>query len=197
MRRHIRPLVVALAAIALLSSRMLARVDVNIEFDPKFDFTTIKTWAWTPTGYGDVKMARTQSDNPEAYKKLAEPIIVDAVTTELNARGLRSSETSAAPPDMTVVYYLLLSTNVTAQTMGQFLPGTTAWGLPPFLASTQSFEVFNRGSLVIDMSSGDHVVWRGVAQANIKPDTDVKKRESLIREGVRDLIRRYPPKPKK
>lgn len=190
-------MVVAVAAIALLSERALARVDVNIEFDPKFDFSTVKTWAWSPSGYGDVKMARTQTDNPEAYKKLAEPIIVDSITTELNGKGLRSSEASAAPPDITVVYYLLLSTNITAQTMGQFLPNTTAWGLPPFLATTQSFEVFNRGSLVIDISSGSNVVWRGVAQANIKPDADVKKRESMIREGVRDLIRRYPPKPKK
>jgi hypothetical protein len=188
---------IAVAAIALLSERALARVDVNIQFDEKFDFTKVKTWAWSPSGYGDVKMARTQTDNPEAYKKVAEPIIVDALTTELNARGLRSSETSAAPPDITVVYYLLLSTNITAQTIGQFLPNTTAWGLPPFLATTQSFEVFNRGSLVLDLSSGNNVIWRGVAQSNIKPDADLKKRENVLREAIRDLLRRYPPKAKK
>jgi len=188
---------VAVAAIALLSERAVARVDVNIQFDEKFDFSTVKTWAWSPSGYGDVKMARTQTDNPEAYRKVAEPVIVDAVTTELNARGLRSSETSAAPPDITVVYYLLLSTNITAQTIGQFLPNTTAWGLPPFLATTQSFEVFNRGSLVLDLSSGNNVIWRGVAQSNIKPDADLKKRENVLREAIRDLIKRYPPKPKK
>ena len=197
MMRPLLTLLVAVAAVALLSERALARVDVDIEFDPKFDFTKVKTWAWSPSGYGDVKMARTQTDNPEAMKKVAEPIVVDAITTELNNRGLRSAETSAAPPDITVVYYLLLSTNITAQTIGQFLPNTTAWGLPPFLATTQSFEVFNRGSLVIDLSSGNNVVWRGVAQSNIKIDADMKKRENLIREGVRDLIRRYPPKPQK
>ena len=197
MKRHALALLVILAALALLSERALARVDVNIEFDPKFDFSKVKTWAWSASGHGDVKMARTQTDNPEVYKQAAEPIIVDAITTELTARGLRSAETSAAPPDITAVYYLLLSTNVTAQTMGQFLPNTTAWGLPPFLATTQSFEVFNRGALVIDLSSGSNVVWRGVAQSNIKIDADQKKRESLIREAVRDLIRRYPPKPKK
>ena len=197
MMRPVLTLLVAVAAVALLSERALARVDVDIEFDPKFDFTKVKTWAWSPSGYGDVKMARTQTDDPEAMKKVAEPIVVDAITTELNNRGLRSAETSAAPPDITVVYYLLLSTNITAQTIGQFLPNTTAWGLPPFLATTQSFEVFNRGSLVIDLSSGNNVVWRGVAQSNIKIDADMKKRENLIREGVRDLIRRYPPKPQK
>ena len=195
--RPVITLLVAAAAIAVLSERALARVDVDIQFDEKFDFSKVKTWAWSPSGYGDVKMARTQTDNPEAYKKVAEPIIVDAITSELNGRGLRSSEASAAPPDITVVYYLLLSTNITAQTIGQFLPNTTAWGLPPFLATTQSFEVFNRGSLVIDLSSGSNVVWRGVAQSNVKPDTDLKKRENILREAIRDLLRRYPPKPKK
>ena len=198
--RSIRPIVTAVvvvAAIALLAGRASARVDVKIDFDEKFDFTPVKTWAWSPAGYGDVKMARTQTDNPDAARQMAEPIIVDAVAAELGKRGLRSAESSAAPPDITVRYYLLLTNNISAQTIGQFLPGQTAWGLPPFLASTQSMEVMNRGSLVIDLSSGDNVVWRGVAQSNIKMDADNKKRESLIREAVRDLIRRFPPKPKK
>jgi hypothetical protein len=38
------------------------------------------------------------------------------------------------------------------------------------------------------------VVWRGVAQTNIKLDATEDKRASLIREGVRDLLRRFPPK---
>ena len=195
--RQVVTAVVILAAVALIAERAIARADVKIDFDDKFDFTRVKTWAWSPAGYGDVKMARTQTDNPEAARQMAEPIIVDAVAAELGKRGLRSAESSAAAPDITVRYYLLLTNNISAQTVGQFLPGQTAWGLPPFLASTQSFEVMNRGSLVIDLSAGEQIVWRGIAQSNIKMDADNKKRESLIREAVRDLIRRYPPKPKK
>jgi hypothetical protein len=37
-------------------------------------------------------------------------------------------------------------------------------------------------------------VWRGVAQAKIKFGIDAKKRESLLREAVHDLLRRFPPK---
>ena len=195
--RLLAVLFVAAAAVALFSERAIARVDVKIDFDEKFDFTKVKTWAWNPAGYGQVKMARTQTDDPEAAQKYAEPLIVEAITAALAKSPLKSAETSAAPPDVIVTYYLLLTNNVSAQTVGQFLPGQTAWGLPPFLASTQSLEVMNRGSLVIDLSAGDNVVWRGIAQANIKMDADNKKRESLIREAARDLIRRYPPKPKK
>jgi hypothetical protein len=52
----------------------------------------------------------------------------------------------------------------------------------------------NHGSLVLDLSAKDAVVWRGVAQAKISFDIDDKKREALLREGVRDLLKRYPPK---
>jgi hypothetical protein len=52
----------------------------------------------------------------------------------------------------------------------------------------------NQGSLVLDVSANQNVVWRGVAEAQIKIATDDKRREAAIREAVRDLIRRFPPK---
>jgi hypothetical protein len=101
---------------------------------------------------------------------------------------------AAADPHLTVHYYLLLTTNMSAQTIGQFLPATTSWGLPPFAQATQSLEMMNSGSLVLDLSAKGTVVWRGVAQANIKMDATAKKREALLREAIRDLLRRFPPK---
>ena len=169
----------------------LEGVDVKVEHDKTFDFRPVKTWTWNPQGAGRVVMSRTQEDDPEAMKRKAEPVIMDAVTKETTARGLKRAESQ---PDLTLTYYLLLSTGTSAQTIGQFLPATTAWGLPPFNQATQSLEVMNHGSLVLDLSARDTVVWRGVAQAKISFDIDDKKRESLLREGVRDLLKRYPPK---
>ena len=83
---------------------------------------------------------------------------------------------------------------MSTQTVGQFLPATSAWGLPPFAPATQSLKVMNQGSLVLDLSAKGVVVWRGVAQAKIAFDADDKKREALLREAVRDLLKRYPPK---
>ena len=169
---------------------LFARVDVKVEYDKKFDFKTVRSWDWGPEGPGQVKMARTQYDDPDAMHKRTMPLIVEAVTSNLTQRGLLRS----SPPDLVVTYYLLLSTSISSQTMGQFLPATTFWGLPPFPPATQSMEVMNRGSLVLDLSAKDTVVWRGLAQANIKMDTDEKKRESLLRDSIRDLLRRYPPR---
>jgi hypothetical protein len=183
--------VMTAALIALAAPEASARVSVKVEFDKSFNFAAVTTWGWDPAGNGEVMMARTVHDNADAMKQRAEPIVLDAVATEMTRRGVNRA---AANPHVTVRYYLLLSTNMSAQTMGQFLPATTAWGLPPFAQATQSLEMMNHGSLVLDMSGNGTVVWRGVAQANIKLDATAEKRESLIREAVRDLLRRFPPK---
>ena len=182
---------VAAAALAFNANTARARVDVHVEFDKTFNFKEVRTWGWNPAGPGEVKMARTRDDDPDAMKAFAEPRILDAVTTEMARQKLPRADTD---PDLTVTYYLLLTTNMSTQTIGQFLPATTAWGLPPFAAATQSLKMMNRGSLVLDLSAKGTVVWRGLAQANIKIDADVERREALLREGVRDLLRRYPPK---
>jgi hypothetical protein len=182
---------VGAATLAFTVHTAQARVDVKTAFDKSFNFKAVRTWGWNPAGPGEVKMARTQDDDPEAMKKRAEPMIVDAVTAEITRRGLQQA---ASAPDLTVTYYLLLTNNLSAQTMGQFLPATAAWGLPFFPQATQSLEMMNGGSLVIDLSANGEVVWRGVAQAQIKVDSNDKKREVLLREAVRDLLKRYPPK---
>jgi hypothetical protein len=169
----------------------LEGVDVKVEHNKAFDFRPVRTWAWNPKEAGRVIVSRTQNDDPEELKSRAEPVIMSAVATETVRRGLTLSESQ---PDLTLTYYLLLSTGTSAQIMGQFLPATTAWGLPPFNQATQSLEMMNHGSLVLDLSAKDAVVWRGVAQAKISFDIDAKKREALLREGVRDLLKRYPPK---
>jgi hypothetical protein len=184
---------VVLVALLALATPLLA-VDVHVDFDKAFDFKTIRTWGWNPEHKGDVKMARNERDDPEAMRKRLEPTVVESVTTEMGKRGLTAA---AAAPDMTVTYYALLTLNTQTQTMGQFLPGTVAWGLPPFAQSTTSLKFMNAGALVLDLSAKGNVVWRGVAKANIKFDATDKERTELIQKAVRDLLKKYPPKPPK
>ena len=179
------------AVLTLTAHVVLDAVDVHVEHDKMFDFRPIRTWGWNPAGAGRVMMARTKDDDPEAMKQRVDPIVREAVSKEMKVRGLTEASTK---PDLTVTYYLLLTINTETQTVGQFLPSTVMWGLPPFAPATQSFKVMNRGSLVIDMNAGDTVVWRGMAQAELAPNSDAKKREARLRDGVRDLLKRYPPK---
>jgi hypothetical protein len=185
------PLPWLIVASLVLATQAMFAVDVKIQSSERFDFSKVRTWGWHPDGPGEVKMGRTQDDDPEAMRRRAEPIIVDSVTMEMGRRGLQAAPAS---PDLLVHYYLLLTTSMSAQTLGQFLPTVVDWGLPPFAPATQSLEIMNQGSLVLDLSSNGTVVWRGVAQAKLKMDADEKRRTSLLRESVRDLLRRYPPK---
>ena len=187
--KYITPAIAAALALGLIVG--LEAMDVKVEHNKTFDFKAVRTWAWNPKGAGDVIMARTQEDDAAAMKAYVDPLVRDAVATGLMGR----LQPAATQPDVTVTYYLLLNTNISSQTVGQFLPATTAWGIPPFPQATQSLKVMNQGSLVLDLTAQDVVVWRGVAQAQIKPDAPTDKRESLLREAVRDLLKRYPPKP--
>ena len=183
--------VLAATAMALALHVTLEGVDVRVEHDKMFDFKPVRTWGWKPGGAGEVRMIRTQEDDPDAMKAKAEPVLLDAVAMEMTRRGLQPA---AAQPDVTLSYFLLLNTNTSAQTVGQFLPATAAWGIPPFAPATQSMTVMNQGSIVLDMSAKGTIVWRGVAQAKLKVDVDNKKREAVLREAVRDLLKRFPPK---
>ena len=185
-------LLAVVAALTLARSVTVEGVEVNVQHDMAFDFKAVRTWAWNPEAAGYVKMARTQEDDPEAMKRKAEPWILDAVGMEMAKHSLQKA---TGQPDVTVTYHLLLSTNMTAQTMGQFLPATTAWAYMPFAAGTQSIKMMNQGALVLDLSAKGVVIWRGVAQARVAFGADDKKREAILREGVRDLLRRFPPKP--
>ena len=194
-RRDVRwkPPVWIVAAGIILAAHVgiTAWVDVRAEYDKKFDFKPMRTWGWKPDGPGHVYMARTADDNPETMRKRAEPIIVDAVTTEIKKTGLTPA---TGAPDLFVTYYLLLTLGENAQTVGQFLPSVADWGLPWFPPATQSLTVMNQGSLVLDLTAKETIVWRGLARAKLTLDADDKKRESLLRAAVRDLLRKYPKK---
>ena len=168
-----------------------AKVKVRADFNKAFAFAQARTWGWNPKGAGDIMMGRTADDNPAAVKALAEPVIMKAVGLEMPKRGLTATD---ANPDLTLTYFLLLTVGNTAQTVGQFLPSTTAWALPPFVASTQSLEFIEQGALVLDLSSKGEVVWRGVGEAQLKWELDQKQRVAIVNEAVKKILDRYPPK---
>ena len=180
-----------IVAIALIVLHSDAAVKARVEFDKTFDFTRVKTWTWNAERAGQIILARTQNEDVDTVRQRAEPVIFDAVKAEMPRRGLTAA---TGPADVTLMYYLLLTVGSSGQTLGQFLPAVTGWGLPPLPPAATSIEVIEQGSLVLDLSANGRVVWRGVGEAKIKLDMPQEERADLLREGVRDLLRRYPPK---
>jgi Domain of unknown function (DUF4136) len=168
-------------------------VKVKTEFSKTFDFSKVRSWTWNDKGAGEVKMARTADDDPEVVRKRAEPVIMASVAKELPQRGLAAAASGAAA-DVEVTYYLLITVGTQSQQLGQFLPATMEWGVPPFSGATQSYRVIEQGSLVLDISANNEVVWRGIGQAEIKPGQTAEKRAELIRAAVHEILKHFPPK---
>jgi hypothetical protein len=188
-----RARVVAVLAVFLVSSSLTgAAAKVRKKADPDFDFRKVRTWGWSDSGPGVVRMLRTADDDDEAVRKELEPTIVEAVAAELARRRLVPA--SEGPPDVTVTYFLLVTIGASAQQAGQFLPAVPEWGLPPFPPATTSFTVVQQGSLVIDISAPalQRVVWRGIAESKIDTARSVEERKARVREAIHDVLRRFP-----
>jgi len=175
------------------------KIKVKAAPDPKFDFSTVKTWAWDADA-GDVKMALTATDNPAALKARIDPLLRKFVTDAMTRAGLTAP--AGGPPDVQLHYYVLVTINMTGQTMGQFLPTVPYWGLPPFAPQTQSLEVVTKGSLVLDAMQpgpvGDRkVVWRGIAESTVADDIKDAEREARLKYAADELIKRLTLKKKK
>ena len=188
------PITVVCLIIVLGSAIATARVDVRAQRDLKFDFTSLKTWAWDPTHPGDVRIALSADSKPEPIQQQVQPVILQAVREQIVGRGY--PEASGAPPDFRVIYYLFVTMGSMSQQMGQFLPANAQFHMWPITPQTTAVEFYPQGALVIDALSTttNSVVWRGVAEAKIQEQNTVEKRTQRLRSIIKDLIAKFPQK---
>jgi hypothetical protein len=191
---EIRRTVAVVVLLGLGATVAMAGPKVQVQRDPEFDFTTLKTWTWNPSGPGELKVIVTADSKSEPVKKSYEPVIMKAVEEELTKRGL--AQASGAQPDFNVTYYLLITAGSSSQEMGQFLPAVTYYGVPPFAPQTTSLSIYPKGTLVLDVATPEprQVVWRAVTQAKIELDNTEAQRTARLRDVVRDVLAKLPRK---
>jgi hypothetical protein len=78
--------------------------------------------------------------------------------------------------------------------MGQFLPATMEWGLPPLTGATTAFKMVEEGSMVLDVSSPSvkSVIWRGIARAEIDRQRNEEQRRARVQQAIRDMLKKLP-----
>ncbi len=188
-------LVVALLLALVAASVVVAGgVKIRTTFAKDFAFVKATTYAWHPTGPGDVKLLVIGAGTAEDYKRRLEPTIIQAVDDNLRQRGL--TKVPAEQAALVVNYYALLGQGTSAQEMGQFVPAVPEWGLPPLPPSTTALTTYPMGSLVLDVSSSalKTVVWRAVAEAEIDRLQNDAQRQKRLSEAIRDMLKKFPPK---
>jgi hypothetical protein len=195
--RHPMKLALFVALVTMIAGvAIAAKIKVRVEYDKTFDFRVFHTYAWHPEGAGEVKMLQN-TDDPEQIRSRLEPVIRQAVDQELAKRGI--TQATSGTPDFYVNYYLLIGPGSSSQYQGQFIGAVPAWGIPDFMMSTTSLKAFEQGTLILDVAavSLKSVVWRGVGEAEIDRQRTDAERHKRIQDGVREMLKNFPPKYKK
>ena len=194
MRSALRPPIVLLFVAVAAAALSAADIKIKTQFNKDFNFVGLNTYAWHPSGVGEVKMLVVGVGDAAEIRRRIEPIIVQAV--EDNLKKLGFTQTASNQAALLVNYYALIGTSLSAQEMGQFVPAVPEWGLPPLTGATQSMTSYMTGSLILDMSSPalGSVVWRGVAEAQVDRLKSDAERQKRLADAVKQMLKKFPPK---
>jgi Domain of unknown function (DUF4136) len=188
-------LLLVLLFASVTSGLAAPKVKIRTQGDKTFSFKNLKTWDWHADGAGEVKLMTTAMDMEQSGKwhALLDPIITKAVETELSARGFERKPGGA---DFIVNYYVLTVPGTASNQMGQFLPSVAEYGLPPIPQATTMLRAFERGSLVLDVTSPakKSVVWRGIAETEVDRELSDDVRRTRIEKAIQDIVKKLPTK---
>jgi len=190
-----RTLLLIVAATAI-SVSVGARADIRVDKDPKFDFTTLKTFGWNAVP-GEVKIWVTQesSKRAEPTKQKFEPVLMQAAEAAMTKLGY--AKAAGAAPDFEMIYYVLITTGSTSQHMGQFLPTNAQWGIPLWSPNTTALAISPTGAMVLDVTVGGKMVWRGISEAKVEMAITDEQRAKRVTEFMTKLVEKFPKVPKK
>jgi Domain of unknown function (DUF4136) len=170
------------------------KVKIRTQEDKTFSFKSLRTWDWHADGAGEVKlMTQMDMERSKEWHAALDPIITAAVEKEMSARGFERKPGGA---DFIVNYYVLTVPGTASNEMGQFLPSVAEYGLPPIPRTTTMLRAFERGSLVLDVTSPSlkSVVWRGIAETEVDRDLTDAARKTRIEKAIQDIVKKIPTK---
>jgi hypothetical protein len=150
-------------------------LSVSSDYDPKQDFSKMKTWAWAP-----VPPQADGSADPLGVSSLALERIHRAVEREMNLKGYPMVDAPGA--DFWVKHYAVQEQRIRVD------PGYD-WG-------HDDVSSYAAGTIIIDVVNpkDKRMVWRGTASDVIDPDLSPDEREKRIQEAVHEILAKFPPK---
>ena len=172
---------------------VMARANVKVDKDPKFDFTSIKTFGWNAKP-GEVKIFVTQKSNERAEpaQRKYEPVLMQTVDESLTKLGY--TKAAGAAPDFELIYYVLVTTGSTSQQMGQFLPTNAQWGIPLWSPNTSGLDIYPSGAIILDAISpaGGKLIWRGMIEAKVEMTASEAERAKRTKDFMTQLVAKFP-----
>jgi len=186
--------VLLVAAVLVAVAAAAQKIKIETHRDEQANFSALKTYSWLPSPPSPKLVAPDAKGDPTLTQEVIGPHIITAVDRELAARGLTKIETGE--PDVKVVYYANLAVNMDAAQLGSYYQYTTGWGTLVGTYATTSTEVYERGSIVVDVVSpaSNKAIWRGSAVARINRENNLDKRVARVNEAVANMFEKFPVK---
>jgi hypothetical protein len=171
-----KSIIISILLAALLSS--CASLTVTSDYDRQVDFTKYKTFSFAP-----------ESANLPV-NELNKRRILDAIETQLYAKGLTKSEAGALLVDVRVSAKERRES--TAYTTGGY--GGYRYG-GGFQTTSISTQTYLDGTLIISLvdAAKKELVWQGTGVKTIDQKATSEQREKNIGDAVKGILAKYPP----
>jgi hypothetical protein len=184
----VRRLVLLVMAVLL---NACAANQVNHDFDASRDFAAYRSWSWKDP------VLQYRPDDPRIKSDLTEQRIRQAVTEQLDQRGLRPAA-AGSKGDVWVQTYLIVEDRqqqVTTNYGGAWgNPWNGYWGGPMYNETRNiSYKV---ATIQVDLLDGKDgkLVWRGSDEQILSRTPNPSDRSTAIQDTVRKILANYPPR---
>lgn len=175
---------IAWLALAVATTAGCSGISVSSDFDPSKveEMGSYVTYSWLP---------RPQSDKRTSYQFIAQRIrnVADEVLSDKKYRL-----DDSATPDFRIGWHAAMDQKLAYNTVNTYYGyGWGYWGP----AHTQTYvTAYNVGTIIIDIVDGssNELVWRGIAQAEVHPQSSTDYRNQQIESAVRKILAQFPPK---
>lgn len=175
----------------LLLCGACSTLQVNTDYNPAYDFTQLKTYAWIDDGKAVAGDTRINND-------LISGRVRSAVEENLAIRGFVKTESSSA--DFRVSWHGTITKKLQVETIDHFY---SPYGYGPLYRDiylddpmqTSMIREYEVGTLIVDILDPVHhkLVWRGSGSEHLSSDPDPETSTRKINEAVTAILKDFPP----
>ena len=170
-------------------------IRVRSQYDHTLTFSDLHTFCWVPA-------PAWLHNDPRLHMDILEPLVQNAVTSQLTGKGFRLSDCAAA--DFQVTFRPALQDRFVQKrgldqgwggvTIYEYSPATGGHLYTSGASDTMLYEE-REGALVIEIlqPQSKRVIWKGLASAKLLSHATVAQREQRARTAVSMVMERFPP----
>ncbi len=173
-----------LSAALLLLLAGCSRMQVQSDYDPAFDFTSLERFA-------------VIYPKQEGLQTLTQSRIAQAITAEMDKKGYRAAEKSDA--DFIIIFHTDVTTKKQVvtdfQTVGFYPYYGYGYGIPMTVPVEREYR-YDEGKLIIDAFTpkDSKIFWRAVATDELKSFKTPEKRTAYIQKVIDEILKPFPGK---